>query len=112
DALYIPGGRSPEYVRLNKQLIALVQAFDQAKKPIAAICHGAQILAAAGVTRGRKCSAYPACGPEVNATGGAWGDVGYEGGYVDGHLIPAAAWPAHPAILAKFFEALGTRISH
>ena len=110
DALYIPGGRSPEYLRLNPRVIEIVQHFDKAGKPIAAICHGAQLLAAAGVTRGKECSAYPACASEVTAGGGKWIDVGYEGAHVHGKLVTAAAWPAHPAILAKFLEVLGTKI--
>jgi protease I len=110
DALVIPGGRAPEYLRLNPRVIQLVQHFAKADKPIAAICHGAQILSAAGVTEGRECSAYPACGPEVNASGGKWMDVPIDGAHVDGELVTAPAWPAHPAWLARFLEVLGTRI--
>ncbi len=111
DALIIPGGRAPEYLRLNEQVLQIVQHFAKAKKPIAAICHGAQLLAAAGVLEGRACSAYPACAPEVKAAGGRWIDVGYEGAHVDGNLVTAAAWPAHPQWLARFLEVLGTRIT-
>lgn len=110
DALLIPGGRAPEYIRLNERVIAIVQHFAEADKPIAAICHGLQVLAAADVLKGKKCSAYPACGPDVNAAGGQWQDIGYEAGYVDGNLVTAAAWPAHPQWLAKFLEVLGTKI--
>ncbi|HBQ68531.1 MAG TPA: protease, partial [Leclercia adecarboxylata] len=70
DALLIPGGRAPEYLRLNEKVLELVRAFDQARKPIAAVCHGAQLLAAADVLKGRTCSAYPACAPEVRLSGG------------------------------------------
>jgi len=110
DALVIPGGRAPEYLRLNEQVLQVVRHFAQAGKPIAAICHGAQLLAAAGVVKGRSCSAYPAVGPEVNSSGGRWIDVGYEKAHVDGNLVTAAAWPAHPQWLARFLEVLGTRI--
>lgn len=110
DALVLPGGRAPEYLRLDAKVIALVKHFASANKPIAAICHGAQILTAAGVVKGRKCSAYPAVGPEVDACGGTWVDVGYEKAHVDGNLVTAAAWPAHPAWLAAFLKLLGTRI--
>jgi protease I len=110
DALVIPGGRAPEYLRLNEQVLQVVRQFAQSGKPIAAICHGAQVLAAAGVLKGRTCSAYPAVGPEVNSAGGRWIDVGYEKAHVDGSLVTAAAWPAHPQWLARFLEALGTRI--
>jgi protease I len=110
DALVIPGGRAPEYLRLNEDVLRIVRHFAEAKKPIAAICHGAQLLAAAGVVKGRACSAYPAVGPEVKSAGGRWVDVGLESAHVDGNLVTAAAWPAHPQWLARFLEVLGTRI--
>ncbi|WP_370600021.1 DJ-1/PfpI family protein [Pseudomonas nitroreducens] len=111
DALLIPGGRAPEYLRLNAKVIELVKAFDAAKKPIAAVCHGAQLLAAAGVLKGRACSAYPACGPEVTLAGGEYMDIPVDAAHVDGNLVTAPAWPAHPAWLAKFLDVLGTKIS-
>ena len=111
DALLIPGGRAPEYLRLNAKVIELVKAFDAAKKPIAAVCHGAQLLASAGVLKGRSCSAYPACGPEVKLAGGEYVDIPVDAAHVDGNLVSAPAWPAHPAWLAKFLEVLGTKIS-
>lgn len=110
DALVIPGGRAPEYLRLNPQVIAMVQHFAKAKKPIAAICHGAQLLAAAGVLAGRSCSAYPACGPEVRLAGGDYVEIPVDKAHVDGNLVTAPAWPAHPEWLAKFLQVLGTRI--
>jgi protease I len=111
DALVVPGGRSPEYLRLDQQVIDLVKAFSQAKKPIAAVCHGAQLLAAADVLRGRACSAYPACAPEVRLAGGEFVDIGVDKAHTEGNLVTAPAWPAHPAWLAAFLELLGTRIS-
>ena len=110
DALVIPGGRAPEYLRLNPQVIAMVKHFASAKKPIAAICHGAQLLAAAGVLSGRSCSAYPACAPEVKAAGADYADIPVDKAHVDGNLVTAPAWPAHPDWLAKFLQVLGTRI--
>jgi protease I len=110
DALVIPGGRAPEYLRLNPKVIAAIQHFASANKPIAAICHGAQLLAAAGVITGRACSAYPACGPEVTAAGGAYIEIPVDQAHVDGNLVTAPAWPAHPDWLAKFLQVLGTRI--
>lgn len=92
-------------------MIELVKAFDAAKKPIAAVCHGPQLLAAAGVLKGRSCSAYPACAPEVALAGGEFVDIAVDHAHVDGHLVTAPAWPAHSAWLAKFLEVLGTRIS-
>jgi protease I len=106
----IPGGRAPEYIRLNQDVIKIVQHFADADKPIAAICHGAQVLAAAGVVSGKSCSAYPAVGPDVNTAGGKWVDVPMDGAHVDGKLVTAPAWPAHPAWLAKFLQVLGTKI--
>ncbi|GLH35531.1 MULTISPECIES: DJ-1/PfpI family protein [Pseudomonas] len=111
DALLIPGGRAPEYLRLDERVLALVKAFDQAGKPIAAVCHGAQLLAAAGVLEGRECSAYPACAPEVRLAGGKFIDIAVDQAHVDGNLVTAPAWPAHPAWLAAFLKVLGTRIS-
>jgi protease I len=110
DALVIPGGRAPEYLRLNKSVLDLVRRFAQAQKPIAAICHGAQLLAAARVLEGKVCSAYPAVGPEVNACGGRWIDVPMDEAHVDGNLVTAPAWPAHPKWLAAFLKVLGTRV--
>jgi len=110
DALVIPGGRAPEYLRMNPKVLDAVRHFASAKKPIAAICHAAQILTAAGVVEGRKVSAYPAVGPEVNRAGGKYVDVQMDEAVVDDNLVTAPAWPAHPAWLAKFLTVLGTRI--
>lgn len=110
DALLIPGGRAPEYLRLNPEVLRLVKAFADADKPIAAVCHGAQVLAAAGVLKGRTCSAYPACAPEVRLAGGEYVELPVDAVHVDGNLVTAPAWPAHPAWLARFLEVLGTRI--
>jgi protease I len=110
DALVIPGGRAPEYLRLNPAVLAVVRHFASTGKPIAAICHGAQLLAAAGVLSGRTCSAYPACAPEVRAAGGSFAEIPVDQAHVDGNLVSAPAWPAHPDWLAKFLQVLGTRI--
>ncbi|MFA3782934.1 DJ-1/PfpI family protein [Melioribacteraceae bacterium 4301-Me] len=111
DALVIPGGRAPEYIRLNQKVIEYTKHFINAQKPIAAICHGAQLLAAADGVKGRKVSCYPAVGPEVNEAGGQFQDIPADKAYVDGNLVTAPAWPAHPEWLAKFLEVLGTKIS-
>ncbi|MGS0741367.1 DJ-1/PfpI family protein [Glaciimonas sp. GG7] len=110
DALLIPGGRAPEYLRLNKRVIEIVQQFNAANKPIAAVCHGPQLLAAAGVLKGKTCSAYPACAPEVELAGGTYAEIDVTAAYTDGNLVTAPAWPAHPAWLAQFLKVLGTRI--
>lgn len=110
DALVIPGGRAPEYIRLNPRVLEMVRHFAGAGKPIAAICHGAQLLAAAGVLEGRRCSCYPAVSPDVTRAGGTYVDVPMDQAVTDGNLITAPAWPAHPAWLAQFLTVLGTRI--
>ena len=107
DGLLIPGGRAPEYLRLNQRLLEIVRAFDAAGKPIAAICHGIQILTAAGILKGRRCTAYPACGPEVTVAGGIYQQIEIDGAVVDGHLVTAPAWPAHPAFCREFLKLLG-----
>jgi deglycase len=110
DALVLPGGRAPEYIRLNPRVIEIVHHFSKANKPIAAICHAAQILAAAGVLEGKKCSAYPAVGPDVSQAGGTYINLAMTEAIADGNLVTAPAWPAHPAWLAKFLVVLGTKI--
>jgi len=112
DALVIPGGRAPEYLRLNPRVLEVVRHFVERKNPIAAICHGPQLLAAAGVLEGRKCSAYPAVGPEVSRAGGRYAEIPVDQAVTDGNLVTAPAWPAHPAWLAQFLQVLGTRIEH
>jgi protease I len=111
DALCIPGGRAPEYLRLDDRVLEVVRHFAGAEKPIAAICHAAQLLAAAGVVKGRVVSCYPACAPEVRAAGGEYGNVPITGAVVDRNLVTAPAWPAHPEWIAKFLGVLGTRIT-
>jgi protease I len=111
DALLIPGGRAPEYLRLNETILEWVRAFDKAGKPIAAVCHGAQLLAAAGVLEGRECSAYPACAPEVKLAAGTFMEIEVTAAHTQGNLVTAPAWPAHPAWLAGFLKLLGTEIS-
>lgn len=110
DALVIPGGRAPEYIRLNEGVLNAVRHFAEANKPIASICHGLQVLAAAGVLNGRRCTGYPAVAPEVKRSGGKWVDVDLDKAFVDGNLVTAPAWPAHPEWLARFLAMLGTKI--
>jgi protease I len=112
DALVIPGGRSPEYLRLDERVIAIVRHFAESGKPIASICHGQQVLVAAGVVEGKRCTAYPALKPDVIGAGAMWGEVNdtFTNAYVDGNLVTAAAWPAHPEWMRKFLELLGSKI--
>ncbi len=111
DALVLAGGRAPEYLRLNQKVIDMVKHFARADKPIAAICHGIQILTAADVVRGKKLTAYPAVEPEVVMAGGTYESVNVYEAVTDGNLVTAPAWPAHPQWMAAFLKVLGTRIT-
>ena len=104
--LVVPGGRAPEYLRLNRRVLEIVRHFAEASKPIAAICHALQLLGAAGVLKGRSCTAYPACGPEVTMSGGTYVEVPMDSAHVDGNLVTAPAWPAHPQWLAAYLKVL------
>ena len=106
DALVLPGGRAPEYLRLNPKVLDAVRHFAREKKPIAAICHAAQLLTAAGVVKGKRVSAYPACAPDIEIAGGTYASIGMTEALADGELVTAPAWPAHPAWLAKFLGVL------
>jgi protease I len=112
DGLVIPGGRAPEYLRTKPRVLEIVRGFFSAKKPVASICHGAQLLAAARVLEGRRCSAYPACRTEVELSHGTYADIAMDAAVTDGNLVSAPAWPAHPAWIGQFLQLLGTRISH
>lgn len=112
DALIIPGGRAPEYIRLNQQVLEITRHFAQANKPIAAICHGLQLLAAADVLQGKRCTGYPACSPDIKSAGGIYVNIPVDRAIVDGNLVTAPAWPAHPHWLAEFLKVLGTKIEH
>ncbi|MCT7984186.1 DJ-1/PfpI family protein [Laspinema sp. A4] len=112
DALVIPGGRAPEYIRLNQRVLEITRHFAQENKPIASICHGLQLLAAADVLQGKRCTAYPACGPDVTRAGGTYVAIAVDEAIVDGNLVTAPAWPAHSAWLAEFLKVLGTKIEH
>lgn len=112
DGLVIPGGRAPEYLRLDPKVLEIVRDFFAMNKPCAAICHGAQMLAAAGVLNNKVCSAYPALKPDVLMAGGRWGEVAkdFANCHVDGNLVTAAAWPAHPSWMREFLKLLGSRV--
>ncbi len=110
DALVLPGGRAPEYLRLNPKVLEIVRCFADEKKPIAALCHGPQLLTAAGVAKGRSLSSYPAVGPEVTIAGGKYVNIPIDKAYTDGNWVSGPAWPAHPEFLAQFLKVLGTKI--
>ena len=110
DALLVPGGRAPEYLRLNPQVLALVRHFAEQRKPLAAVCHGIQLLATANVLEGRTCTAYPACGPDIISARGKYVEVPLDKAYVDGNLVTAPAWPAQADLLAALLRVLGAKI--
>lgn len=112
DGLVIPGGRAPEYIRLNARVLEITRHFAEAHKPIAAICHGPQVLVAAGVLAGKTCIAYPAVQPDIEKVGGKLGSINetFSNAVVDGNLVTAPAWPAHPEWMKKFLDLLGTKI--
>ncbi|CAI5948688.1 unnamed protein product, partial [Closterium sp. NIES-65] len=112
DALLVPGGRAPEYLALNARVLEVVRQFHAARKPIASVCHGQQILAAAGVLKGMRCTAYPAVKPTVVLAGGEWQEPDpISRCFQDGHLITGAAWPAHPELISLLMAALGTTVT-
>ena len=111
DGLYVCGGRAPEYIRLNEGVILATRYFFDKNLPVAAICHGIQILTAANVVKGRTLTAYPAVGPEVTLAGGTFKEINADEAFTDGNLTTSPAWPGHPAILKEFYKLLGITIS-
>jgi len=112
DALVIPGGRAPEYLRLNNRVVDIVKYFAKTNKPIASICHGPQLLVTANVVNGVLCTAYPAVKPDLIMAGAKWGEPNADctNAFSDKNIVTAPAWPAHPQWMAKFLELLGTKI--
>jgi protease I len=108
----IPGGRAPEYIRLNERVLEITRYFAQGNKPIAAICQGLQILAAADVLQGKVCTSYHACSPDIRTAGGVYVNISVDEAIVDGNLVTDPAWPAHPRWLAEFLQVLGTKVEH
>ncbi|MBR3074060.1 DJ-1/PfpI family protein [Fibrobacter sp.] len=110
EGLFITGGRAPEYIRLNERVLKIVKEFFKAKKPVAAICHGPQVLAAAGVLKGYKATAYPAVGPDITLAGGTYVAVNVDEAVVDRNLVTAPAWPGDTAIVREFVKLMGAKI--
>src|SRR5699024_10402064 len=110
DGLYVCGGRAPEYIRLNEKVLEYTRHFFDKDKPVAAICHGIQILTAAKVLEGRTLTAYPAIGPDIGLAGGTYKEVPATEAVADGNLVSSPAWPGHPAILKEFYKILGLKI--
>lgn len=111
DGLYVAGGRAPEYTRLNEKVLDITRHFFEKDKPVAAICHGIQILTAARVLEGRTLTAYVAIGPDIELAGGTWKNVLADQAVEDGNLVTSPAWPGHPAILKAFYKMLGMTIN-
>jgi protease I len=110
EGLVIAGGRAPEYLRLHEKVLEVTRYFAENDKPLAAICHGIQILTAARVVSGRKLTAYPAVGPEVELAGGQFVSVDVSDVVVDGNLVTSPAWPAHPKFIRAFLDVMGVKI--
>lgn len=108
--LLLPGGRAPEYIRLNSRVLEIVKEFADVGKPIGAICHGVQVLTAADVLRNRTATSYPACSPDITSCGGNYVEVPVDGAHADGNFVTAPAWPAHPAWLREFLKLLKVEI--
>ncbi|MFD1628824.1 DJ-1/PfpI family protein [Pseudopedobacter beijingensis] len=108
--LYVCGGRAPEYIRLNQKVLDYTKHFFDANKPVAAICHGIQILTAANVVEGRTLTAYPAVGPEITLAGGTYKEIPVDQAITERNLTTSPAWPGHPAILKEFYKLLGISI--
>jgi protease I len=108
--LYVTGGRAPEYIRLDPKVIEYTKYFFDKNLPVAAICHGIQILTAANVVNGRTLTCYVAVGPEVTLAGGNYKDIPATEAVTDGNLTTSPAWPGHPAILREFYKLLGVKI--
>jgi deglycase len=112
DAVYVAGGRGPEYIRIYPRVIEIIRNFHATGKPIFSICHGAQVLAAAEVIDGRKVAALHYCEPEVRLARGIYVDVPPEGATRDGNLVTAKGWPGLAAFMRLCLEVLGTEIRH
>ncbi|XP_051147054.1 protein DJ-1 homolog D [Andrographis paniculata] len=112
DGLVIPGGRAPEYLALDDKVLQLVKTFMESGKPVASICHGQQILSAAGVLTGKKCTAYPAVKLNVVLGGATWLEPDpISRCFTDGNLVTGAAWPGHPEFVGQFMALLGLSVS-
>lgn len=112
DGLVLPGGRAPEYLRREDGVLDMINHFVETEKPIAAICHGLQLLSAADAVEGKTITAYPACGPEMQAAGANYKDVEATEVVIDGNWVTTPAWPGHPKWISAFLEVLGTKITH
>lgn len=112
DGLYICGGRAPEYIRLNKKVLEITRHFFNKKLPVAAICHGIQVLTVADVLVGRTLTAYESIGPDIALAGGTYKKIDPDKAITDKNLTTSPAWPGHPALLSEFYKLLGVEIRY
>jgi protease I len=113
DAVYIAGGRGPEYIRIDKRVQKIIRHFHENDKPIFTICHGAQVLIAVPESiKGRRIAALQYCEPEVTIAGGIYVDVPPKGAHVDGKIVSAKGWTGLAAFMRECLKVLGTEIRH
>jgi protease I len=103
DAVLILGGRAPEYLRNDKHLLDIVKQFDAASKWIFAICHGIQVLAAAGLARGKNVTCYEHCRLEAEQAGGKFVE---QQAVRDGRIVTGQTWQSHPEFYREIFACL------
>ncbi len=103
-AILVLGGRAPEYLRHDARVLDLVRAFDSSGKWVFAICHGVQILAAAGLIGGRTVTAYEHCRWEIAAAGATY--VTDEQAVRDGRIVTGQTWQSHPEFYRLVFTCL------
>jgi protease I len=108
DAVLILGGRAPEYLRNNAGLLEIVRAFDHAGKWIFAICHGIQVLAAAGLTRGKRVTCYEHVRLEAEQAGATYVA---EQAVCDGRIVTAQTWQSHPEFYREIFARVSSETS-
>ena len=101
--LYLSGGRAPEYLRYNQDLLRITRDFFEAKKPVAVICHGVEILAAAGLLQGRTLTTVAKCALDITHFGGLNVDRPC---VVDGNLVSARTWHDNTDLLREFMRML------
>ncbi|HTS63846.1 MAG TPA: DJ-1/PfpI family protein [Candidatus Acidoferrales bacterium] len=102
-AVLVLGGRAPEYLRNNARVLEIVREFDRQEKFLFAICHGVQVLAVAGLTRGKRVTCYEHVRTEAEMAGGKFVD---QQTVRDGRIITAQTWQSHPSFYREIFASL------
>jgi protease I len=101
--LFLSGGRAPEYLRYDQDLLRLTRHFFERGKPVAVVCHGVEIAAAAGVLKGRTLTTVAKCALDVTQFGGSYVDRNC---VVDGNLVSARTWHDNTALMREFIRVL------